>query len=95
MPNQLYTHATLMFDNECLGRLRYEGTTSAIVMAGLVLSFAVEYAGQRIVSSNNKTSPTLSQEQRAAALLSSEVVNILVMEAGIVFHSLRQFYLTT
>ncbi|RCI11073.1 hypothetical protein L249_7536 [Ophiocordyceps polyrhachis-furcata BCC 54312] len=80
----LYTHATLMFGNKCLGELGYEATTSAILMAGLVLSFVVEYVGQRVVAAKRRTSP----EQKAKALLSTEVVSILVMEAGILFHSL-------
>lgn len=48
---QLYTHAELMFGNECIGTLQYEGTTSAIVMAGILLSFLVEYVGLRLVAS--------------------------------------------
>lgn len=46
---QLYTHANLMFTNDCLGELEYEATTSAIVMAGMFLSFLVEYIGHRIL----------------------------------------------
>ncbi|RDA87016.1 hypothetical protein CP532_3228 [Ophiocordyceps camponoti-leonardi (nom. inval.)] len=80
----LYTHASLMFGNKCLGELGYEATTSAILMAGLVLSFVVEYVGQRVVAAKRRT----SSEQKANALLSTEVVSILVMEAGILFHSL-------
>ncbi|RDA95084.1 hypothetical protein CP533_2090 [Ophiocordyceps camponoti-saundersi (nom. inval.)] len=80
----LYTHASLMFGNKCLGELGYEATAAAILMAGLVLSFVVEYAGQRIVASKMRS----SSDQKAAALLSTEVVSILVMEAGILFHSL-------
>lgn len=45
----LFTHAELMFSNECLGRLEYEGTTAAIFMAGLFLSFLVDYLGARFV----------------------------------------------
>ncbi|THC94470.1 hypothetical protein EYZ11_006035 [Aspergillus tanneri] len=45
----LYTHANLMFSNECLGELEYEATTSAIVMAGILLSFLTEYIGHRIL----------------------------------------------
>ncbi|KAH8432100.1 putative ZIP Zinc transporter [Aspergillus melleus] len=45
----LYTHANLMFTNNCLGELEYEGTTSAIVMAGILLSFLTEYIGHRIL----------------------------------------------
>lgn len=45
----LFTHAELMFGNECLGTLQYEGTTAAIFMAGLILSFLVDYLGARFV----------------------------------------------
>ncbi|KAJ4374859.1 high-affinity Zn(2+) transporter zrt1 [Neocucurbitaria cava] len=45
----LFTHAELMFGNECLGELEYEGTTAAIFMAGLFLSFLVDYLGARFV----------------------------------------------
>lgn len=47
---QLYTHAELMLTNECITwPERYEGTTAAIVMAGIFLSFLVEYIGSRII----------------------------------------------
>ncbi|KAF1848755.1 Zip-domain-containing protein [Cucurbitaria berberidis CBS 394.84] len=45
----LFTHAQLMFANECLGALEYEGTPAAIFMAGLFLSFLVDYLGARFV----------------------------------------------
>ncbi|KAK2809041.1 hypothetical protein FQN50_004094 [Emmonsiellopsis sp. PD_5] len=45
----LFTHAQLMFANQCLGDLKYESTTAAIAMAGIFLSFLVEYIGNRIV----------------------------------------------
>lgn len=79
-----------MFTNECIGDLGYEGTTSAIVMAGIFMSFVVEYIGQRIVIAKVRTEATLSFKERSQALLSSEVVSILVMESGIVFHSVRK-----
>ncbi|KAF7544236.1 hypothetical protein G7Z17_g10111 [Cylindrodendrum hubeiense] len=82
----LYTHAFLMFGNECLGELGYEGTTSAVVMAGILLSFLVEFIGQRIVLAKAKSA--LSHGAKAKSLMSTEVVSILVMEAGILFHSL-------
>lgn len=80
-----------MFGNECLGELEYEGTTAAILMAGLFISFLVEYIGQRIVLAKTRASAHLSPEEKAQAFLSAEVVSILVMEAGIIFHSLRKF----
>lgn len=45
----LFTHAQLMFGNQCLGVLQYEGTTAAVFMAGLFLSFVVDYLGARFV----------------------------------------------
>lgn len=77
-----------MFGNDCIGELGYEGTTSAIVMAGILLSFLVEFIGQRIVLAKSKSA--LSHGHQAKAWLSTEVVSILVMEAGILFHSLRK-----
>lgn len=84
----LFTHASLMFGNKCIGDLGYEATTAAILMAGIFLSFFIEYIGQRIVLARTKSSALLTKEEQAKALLSTEVVSILVMEAGILFHSL-------
>ncbi|KAJ5222321.1 uncharacterized protein N7469_008561 [Penicillium citrinum] len=61
----LYTHATLMFTNDCLGELGYEGTTSAIVMAGMFLSFLVEFIGHRIIAAR--------ESKRCAPCTDSEV----------------------
>ncbi|KAF4469286.1 zinc transporter [Fusarium albosuccineum] len=84
----LFTHAFLMFSNECIGELGYEATTSAILMAGLFLSFLIEYIGHRIVLAKTRASAGLSQSERKGVFLSTEVVSILVMEVGILFHSL-------
>ncbi|KAK1970239.1 ZIP zinc transporter [Colletotrichum sublineola] len=78
----LYTHAQLMFGNECLGALGYEGTTSAIVMAGIFLSFLVEYIGKRVVMTKMAGNPS------AASRFSPETVTVLVLECGIIFHSI-------
>ncbi|EHY59676.1 hypothetical protein ABEF92_008234 [Exophiala dermatitidis] len=62
----LYTHATLMFTNECLGELEYEGTTSAIVMAGLFLAFLFEYLGHRyVIARSRKLQPEETEDGRA------------------------------
>ncbi|KAF1987307.1 Zip-domain-containing protein [Aulographum hederae CBS 113979] len=45
----LFTHASLMFSNQCLGELSYEATTAAILMAGLFLSFLIEFIGHRVL----------------------------------------------
>ncbi|KAM3431523.1 hypothetical protein NHJ13734_007266 [Beauveria thailandica] len=84
----LYTHASLMFNNKCLGDLGYESVTSAIVMAGLFLSFIVEYIGHRIVVAKEKSVAAQSMEEKTQSMFSAEVVTILVLEAGILFHSL-------
>ncbi|KAF6802175.1 ZIP zinc transporter [Colletotrichum musicola] len=78
----LYTHAQLMFGNSCLGSLGYEGTTSAIVMAGIFLSFLVEYIGKRVVMAKMAANPT------AVSRLSPETVSIICLETGIIFHSI-------
>ncbi|RYO96258.1 hypothetical protein DL765_011639 [Monosporascus sp. GIB2] len=71
----LYTHATLMLTNDCLGELKYESTTSAIVMAGIFVSFLIEYISHRVAkhfwgSSDN------------------DAMSVLILEAGIIFHSI-------
>ncbi|KAI8267675.1 Zinc transporter 3 [Colletotrichum sp. SAR11_239] len=78
----LYTHAQLMFANECLGELGYEGTTSAIVMAGIFISFLVEYLGKRLVMAKVAANPS------SASRFSPETVTVLVLECGIIFHSI-------
>ncbi|KAM0269058.1 hypothetical protein ACHAQH_009836 [Verticillium albo-atrum] len=78
----LYTHAQLMFANPCLGSLKFEGTTSAVVMAGIFLSFLVEYIGQRVVKSK------LARGPDAKSWFRPETVSIMVLEAGILFHSI-------
>ncbi|KAL5314525.1 hypothetical protein ACEPPN_017165 [Leptodophora sp. 'Broadleaf-Isolate-01'] len=60
----LLTHAEMQFANECLGPLVYEGTTTAIAMAGVLLSFFVEYIGNRLVARRNACAvPAVDSEQ--------------------------------
>ncbi|KAI1780722.1 Zip-domain-containing protein [Hypoxylon cercidicola] len=73
----LLTHAELMFANECIGELGYEGTASAIAMAGLFLAFAMENATHR-----------LAKKFCARSEYNEEMVGILVLEAGMLLHSL-------
>ncbi|EFQ86452.1 hypothetical protein PTNB73_04067 [Pyrenophora teres f. teres] len=116
----LFTHADLMFGNSCLGELKYEGTTAAIFMAGLFLSFLIDYLGARFVqwrqarqvggitetstvrrddkSSNTSTSAPMDPESNhggshshgAARALTpmEEKINVMNLEAGIIFHSI-------
>lgn len=72
----LLTHAQLTFTNECVGELSYEATTSAVVMAGLFLAFTIETISHRVA----KKFSTRSH-------YNDEIVSIVVLEAGILFHS--------
>ncbi|KAM7194671.1 hypothetical protein V8F20_007863 [Naviculisporaceae sp. PSN 640] len=91
----LFIHANLMFQNDCLGdRIEYESTAAAILMAGLFLSFLVEYAGARIVQWHSaKASKSVEESSDGACVpkrarsVSAELINIYVLEAGVVFHS--------
>lgn len=47
--SQLLTHAALLFANECVGKLAYEATPTAISMAGIFLTFVIEYFSHRLV----------------------------------------------
>jgi zinc transporter 1/2/3 len=121
----LFTHAELMFGNECLGELKYEGTTAAIFMAGLILSFIIDYLGARFVQWRQKKHvgssaevPTSASDDKSAGASASasttsdtdvahhyghshghmrtvtpmeEKINVLNLEAGIIFHSIRKY----
>ncbi|KAK0624888.1 hypothetical protein B0T17DRAFT_531374 [Bombardia bombarda] len=80
----LFTHATLMFDNECLGELAFEATAAAILMGGLFLSFLVEYAGSRLVSWHGaKTaSRCLESPGPSGLIFSMAVIGITLVVAG-------------
>jgi zinc transporter 1/2/3 len=118
----LFTHAELMFGNECLGELKYEGTTAAIFMAGLILSFIIDYLGARFVQWRQKKHvgssvevPTAASDDKSAGTSASaasdhevshthghshgnmraatpmeQKINVLNLEAGIIFHSIRK-----
>jgi zinc transporter 1/2/3 len=115
----LFTHAELMFGNECLGELQYEGTTAAIFMAGLFLSFLADYVGARFVQwrqkkyagSDAEVRPADAGSDKAGSTSSApdhehshghhhgsvsnsspmaEKINVMNLEAGIIFHSIRK-----
>ncbi|KAG9199209.1 hypothetical protein G6514_008956 [Epicoccum nigrum] len=117
----LFTHADLMFGNECLGELAFEGTTAAIFMAGLFLSFLADYLGARFVQwrakkqshvdSEISSTPSNGSDKAGShagtsgnefnrshglphahgavhnATPMEEKINVLNLEAGIIFHS--------
>jgi zinc transporter 1/2/3 len=74
-----------MFTNECLS-LEYEGITAAIVMAGLMLSFAVDFISHRVV--RMATTTTTTRGKPGGASHNGDFVTVMVLEAGIIFHSL-------
>lgn len=105
-----------MFSNSCIGELLYEAPAPAIAMAGVFLSFLVEYIGNRLVarrttgvaastdveqhsdSGKETTHDTTHPADTTLAGLShahsSSIhpdthFSVMVMEAGIVFHSIR------
>ncbi|OBT92105.1 hypothetical protein VE01_09739 [Pseudogymnoascus verrucosus] len=75
----LLTHAELMFANECLGKLKYEATTTAIAMAGAFIAFLIEYLGHRLASWRRRTitSQALSAstpKEEAGAAQAGEII---------------------
>ena len=84
-----------MFQNECLGELSYEATSAAIVMAGIFLSFLIEYAGIRLIQWHESKARAGSIEDADAlakhpGARTTDMVNVSVLEAGVIFHSLRK-----
>lgn len=86
-----------MFSNECLGHLRYEATTSAIVMAGIFLAWLIEYIGHRVIATSaapmTEVLPTTKEAGTTIADLGHHhgdgtKLSVVVMEAGILFHSI-------
>lgn len=121
----LLTHANLMFMNTCVGELAYEGTASAIAMAGIFLAFLLEYGAHRFLESrkhhavsngvhpnaasddmhsHDKRESTAEAESASASSSSIEAqhevsvhchdeedkIAVGVMEAGVIFHSIRK-----
>jgi zinc transporter 1/2/3 len=85
-----------MFQNPCLGELEYEATAAAILIGGLLVSFLIEYIGQRYIQNEHKKAKGRNSDEKAGDTIThhgaSEALNISVMEAGILFHSLRKFH---
>lgn len=97
----MFTHAELYFGSECLGGLNYEATTGAILMAGLFLTFLIEYVAHRVSSRKDavaqqpfhpadaKDTEAASEEVQQAekAVPQNLTLKTTIMEAGIIFHS--------
>lgn len=104
----LMTHADLMWGNSCI-TLGYESTATSITMAGIFLTFLIEYMGNRLIGwrtnksskclkernnpekANDITEETISSESTHThndLILVNDEFSCVVMEAGIVFHSI-------
>ena len=86
---KLFTHGVLMFQNECLGKLSYEATPAVILMAGVFVSFLADYSVQQILLCRSTKKGGTDEDQGKSAV-SAELVNVAILEAGIMFHSLRK-----
>ncbi|KAL8880873.1 MAG: hypothetical protein Q9192_007925 [Flavoplaca navasiana] len=64
----LLIHAELMFKNPCLGPLKYEATTTAIVMAGAFLTFLLQYSSFRLTDARSRTVLSKSDSQHAESI---------------------------
>ncbi|KAI1039157.1 hypothetical protein LB505_007550 [Fusarium chuoi] len=85
----LFTHASVMLGNKCVGDLQYEGTTAAIVMAGIFISFLLELCVMHALRrQSTKKTDTDSAYLSPKTIEKAEMANISIMEAGIIFHSL-------
>lgn len=98
----LITHAQLMWSNSCL-HIVYEGTGAAITMAGLLVAFLLEYFAHRVLKNRvsltkGHAASTKEEEKQVVEVSSAESVphgisvndkiSVLIMEAGILFHSI-------
>lgn len=71
-----------MLNDECLGESEYEATPSAILMAGLFVSFLVDHFTHRAAKGWSKKGG-----------YNDEVVGVVILEAGIIFHSVCKCFL--
>lgn len=57
----LMTHAELMWGNSCIS-LGFEATAASITMAGIFLTFLIEYLGSRLIDRRNKKAVALFKD---------------------------------
>ncbi|EGP87012.1 uncharacterized protein MYCGRDRAFT_100094 [Zymoseptoria tritici IPO323] len=94
----LYSHAELYLSNQCIRwPVYYEGTTSAIVMAGLFISFLIDFLAHRYVGSRTRSTSTTNPDGASATSSTdhgnggspdNDKLSVTLMEVGIVFHSI-------
>ncbi|CAI5759404.1 unnamed protein product [Candida verbasci] len=97
----LITHANLMWSNSCL-TIHYEATSQAITMAGIFLAFILEYIAHRLVDMRKPKQEAarskldevegetsdVSSDFSKHANSTNDKVSVMLLEAGIVFHSI-------
>lgn len=91
----LFSEAQQMFASECLGELSYESTAAAISMAGMFISFLAEYLGVRVLQWHAAKTEARNIEnggEKGDSAQRTEMVNIMVLECGVVFHSMRKLH---
>lgn len=76
-----------MFGNECVGDLGYEAVPALILMAGMLVSFMVEYVSYRLIQRQNKKA-IINLLEASTNKGSQELLSVLIMEAGVNFHSI-------
>ncbi|CAI4214137.1 unnamed protein product [Parascedosporium putredinis] len=74
-----------MFSNPCIGELSYEGTAAAILMAGLFVSFFIEYAAHRIADKCTNLVLTVATSHRINARRYRRRI-FITLSIVIVFH---------
>ncbi|KEY67598.1 hypothetical protein S7711_08271 [Stachybotrys chartarum IBT 7711] len=88
----LFIHACLLFRNECLpsdGVASFEGTPAVILMGGMLVSFLMEFAVAQLLQCGWFGLGTSTKElSLTEPTTSADVAKILILELGIVAHSL-------
>ncbi|KAI4111312.1 MAG: hypothetical protein LQ345_006831 [Seirophora villosa] len=79
----LFTHANLMFANECLGTLQYEATTTAIVIAGAFLTFLLQYSSFRLYEARSRSVASMSGASHTESM---NVIGVTLVVAGDSFY---------
>ncbi|KAI0973648.1 hypothetical protein F4678DRAFT_486826 [Xylaria arbuscula] len=73
----LFSEASELFGNKCLGDLGFDATPAAIMLGGLFIAFLIEYITHRVARKYYNRTPN-----------ADDAINVMVLESGIIFHSL-------
>lgn len=106
----LLAHAAMMWDSSCI-TLSYEGTSTAITMAGIFVTFLIEFLANRLIRARQELAPADEGNEKKLeesegkvedssesnsiehvghshlGVLPNDKLSVMIMEAGIVFHS--------